>query len=361
LREAGDSGQYTDGTRYIINHEFMHRFGIFLPPVAGFPMQGAQPCGGPIHWNWRVDGQSSCIGISEWTGSNPATLAGGDFFLHLGFNTDIPGGVYSYPDLYLMGMVSAAELDLGASELRYMPGATCSGGATFPGAGVPFTSADIVAAAGPRVPDSTASQKDFRTAWVALHLPGSPPTEAELDKMVGILEQQSIDFNYSTLGRGTTNHAVYSTCPEGFAFCSGDGSDTPCPCSNGASNAGCSNSAGSGAALRGSGVPDTTGSSFVLSTTDSVPGAAGILFRGSNALSAGLPYGNGLLCIGSQKRFNVQVADANGIVTYGPGLLSGDAAAMPGSTLLYQWWYRDVANPCGGGFNFSNAWSVSWL
>ena len=360
--EAGNSGQYTDGTRLIINHEFLHRFGVFLPPVAGFDMQGTQPCGAPIHWNWRVDGQSSCMGISEWVGSNPATLAGGNGFQHLAFNTDIPGGVYSYPDLYLMGMVSAAELDQFTSELRYMPSATCSGGASFPGAGAPFTSADIIAAAGPRSPDSTASQKNFRTAWVALHLPGSPPTQAELEKMVGILEQQSIDFNYSTLGRGTTNHAIYPTCPDGTAFCAGDGTGTPCPCNNGAAGAGCANSASTGAVLTGYGAPDTAGDSFVLTVADSTPGTPGLLFQGTAALGggAGLQVGNGLFCIGSQRRWSVLVADDTGQASYGPALLGSDPAAVPGATLLYQWWYRDNADPCGGGFNFSNAWSATW-
>ena len=70
--------------------------------------------------------------------------------------------------------------------------------------------------------------------------------------------------------------------------------------------------------------------------------------------------GTGRLCGNPQKRWNTQFADSAGAVSYGPGLLSTDLAAVPGATLLYQWWYRDVADPCDGGFNFSNGLSVSW-
>ena len=70
--------------------------------------------------------------------------------------------------------------------------------------------------------------------------------------------------------------------------------------------------------------------------------------------------GNGLLCLSSEKRWFVQSADASGAVSYGPGLFSTHPAAIPGATLFYQWWYRDGADLYGGGFNFSNAWAVTW-
>jgi hypothetical protein len=29
-------------------------------------------------------------------------------------------------------------------------------------------------------------------------------------------------------------------------------------------------------------------------------------------------------------------------------------------TRNYQYWFRDTGNPCGGQFNFSNGWTVTW-
>jgi len=166
-----------------------------------------------------------------------------------------------------------------------------------------------------------------------------------------------VDFNIDTLAYNDPN-----STSSGAPFCSGDGSATPCPCGNGPTGAGCANSSGSGARLVASGTPDTSSDTFVLQVSDSVPGKPGLVFQGSAALGGGngIQLGNGLLCFTSQKRWSVQFADAGGAATYGPGLFSTHPDAVPGATLLYQWWYRDTADPCGGGFNLSNAWSATW-
>ena len=37
-------------------------------------------------------------------------------------------------------------------------------------------------------------------------------------------------------------------------------------------------------------------------------------------------------------------------------------AANLGAPTLYQWWYRDPTSACSGaGFNFTNAWTVTWM
>jgi len=144
--------------------------------------------------------------ISEWIGSSPAELVGN----FVTFNTDIPGGVFSYTDLYLMGYVSPAEMDAGNSELRFMDNSFCS--QFYSGTISTFSSADIIASAGARVPDSTAAQKHFRTAWVMIHRPGDPPSAAELNKAVGILNQHTADWNLSTLGRGTMDNSRFDDC-----------------------------------------------------------------------------------------------------------------------------------------------------
>ena len=195
-------------TRLVLAQEFEHRFAMFLPDLLdGRAMQGESGgCGRRNHWSWRVDGQGSCMEIAEWVGENPANLRGRG----ITFNTDI-GGVFSYTDLYLMGYVSPAEMDAGNSELRFMDeSASCQ--PVYAGPISHFTSQDIIASAGPRVPGSDDAQKHFRTGWIMIHQPDDEPNLAERQKTVGILQQQMIDWEFSTLGRGTMSNALFDDC-----------------------------------------------------------------------------------------------------------------------------------------------------
>lgn len=215
---APGSGSEADFTRLAVAHELEHRWALFLPDLLdGQRLQGDDgSCGRTFHWNWRVDCQGSAMELSEWVDLRPRSGTSGSVqwfatrgqFLarsFVSFNTDT-GGVYSFTDLYLMGFVTPGEMDLGNSELRYMENSGCA--TTYFGTVERFSSADIVASAGPRVPDASASQKDFRTGWVILHQPGSPPTGAQLDKAAGILNQQSVDWSAGTLGRGTMDNTL---------------------------------------------------------------------------------------------------------------------------------------------------------
>ncbi len=197
------------GVRLVLGQEFEHRFGMFLPPAAGRELQGNNgSCGRGAHWNFKVDGQGSSMEISDWVGSSPATWIP-TVFTTINFNTDIPGGIWSYPDLYLMGYVSPSEMDAGMAEFRYMDNAACFNFEEYNGPITNLSSSDIVASAGPRIPNSTAAQKDFRTAWVMLHLPGDAPSTPERNKATSILEQHTIDWDTSTIGRGTMDNSLF--------------------------------------------------------------------------------------------------------------------------------------------------------
>ncbi len=199
-------------TRVALGHEYEHRFAMFLPDLLdGRRMQGygGFGCYGPGHPNPGVDSQGSVLGIGEWVGSDPAVTQASypDFYL---FNTD-SGGLWSYTELYLMGYVSPAEMDAGNSELRYMDDWDCASGDYY-GPISTFSSAEVIAAAGPRVPDSTAEDKHYRTGWIMIHLPGDPPSAAELAKAIAIHEQQQIDWSFSSLGRGTMDNSLFDDC-----------------------------------------------------------------------------------------------------------------------------------------------------
>ena len=45
-----------------------------------------------------------------------------------------------------------------------------------------------------------------------IHQPGDPPDGIELAKAVSINEQQTIDWNFGTLGRGTMDHSLFDDC-----------------------------------------------------------------------------------------------------------------------------------------------------
>ncbi len=199
-------------TRVALGHEFEHRFAMFLPDLLdGRRMQGygGFGCYGAGHPNPGVDSQGSVLGIGEWVGSNPAVIQASypDFYL---FNTDT-GGLWSYTELYLMGYVSPVEMDAGNSELRYMDDWDCVSGDYY-GPISTFSSADVIAAAGPRVPDSTAEDKHYRTGWIMIHLPQDPPSEGQRAKAIAINEQQQMDWSYSSLGRGTMDNSLFDDC-----------------------------------------------------------------------------------------------------------------------------------------------------
>src|SRR4030067_1253330 len=172
-----DSSDLAHFTQVVMGQEFEHRFGMFLPElIDGRPLQGLDDsCGRSGHWNFKVDLQGSGMESPEWVGSGPATI---DTILcpsispDVCYNKDI-GGVWNYTDLYLMGYVTAAEMDAGNSEMRYMSEDCLS---PYEGSISTFSSTDIIDAAGERVPNANDAQHSFRTAWIVIHLPGQPPS-----------------------------------------------------------------------------------------------------------------------------------------------------------------------------------------
>lgn len=167
---------------------------------------------------------------------------------------------------------------------------------------------------------------------------------------------------------GSNHFVVIRDENPGGGYCFGDGSAGVCPC-NGFSNAqgGCLNSSGiTGAELLGTGFASIASDSFQLHVSG-VPGnKAGLLFRGANQLANGngFPLAAGLYCTGgSSIRSQVQIT-AGGGTTFSDFLGGpyGASSFGAGEITTYQYWYRDPGNPCSGeGYNFSNAWEVSWL
>jgi hypothetical protein len=163
---------------------------------------------------------------------------------------------------------------------------------------------------------------------------------------------------------------VFETVPDN-SYCYGDGSGAPCPCGNsGSIGQGCQNSFGTGGALL-----SATGSASVLADTvtlrvGGLPHSGFAVFvQGADAVSSGIPLGDGLRCIGGQlRRLGARAAQPDGSLVFGHDV-AGDplvsiAGGIPpgGGVLRYQVYYRD-SNPnfcTPERLNLSNGIRIPW-
>lgn len=157
-----------------------------------------------------------------------------------------------------------------------------------------------------------------------------------------------------------------ATAP-GTPYCFGDSTGASCPCSAfGAIGEGCANSGGSGVLLVGAGSAALSSDTFYLDVSGAPGAKPGLILRGALQVNGGLgsASGDGLLCTSGQSaRSQVQITSAgNTTFTDFQGSPFGVWSFGAGVPTNYQFWYRDPANTCSGmGFNFSNAYEVTWL
>ncbi len=149
------------------------------------------------HWNHYSDARSVMYGsfITPPSSGNTFTLAGGV-------------RKYNEFDQYLMGLRGPSEVSpilivddgsgYGAGVQPLWRGATT----TVTGTGFTVSVQDVVRALGPRVPDVTASQKCFRTAFVLVQDPHYPVTPALLAKVEAYRARFSTWFDFATDNRG---------------------------------------------------------------------------------------------------------------------------------------------------------------
>lgn len=174
---------------------------------------------------------------------------------------------------------------------------------------------------------------------------------------------------------GSPVSAVVLGAPSaGTTYCFSSASACPCGASDWQGPfGGCPSILGIGARLITYGCASVSGDDLELAVLDLPPTTLGRFYMGG--APAQIPFGNGLLCAGSggygQFRFPAQPAllatSSHGAFRFGPGIAAhsqqffgGLGVIQPGSTWRFQAWFRDVQNPCGGGFNTSNATSVTF-
>lgn len=167
---------------------------------------------------------------------------------------------------------------------------------------------------------------------------------------------------------GPSEYRTLAFARTATAFCLGDGSATPCPCSNSsasAEQAGCRNSFGVGGRVRAQGTSSLTSDTFAL-ITSAMPNSPCLYFQGTMAIGAGAGavFGDGLRCAGGTVVRLGTKSNVGGTSQYpsvgDPSVSVGGSIGGAG-TRTYQVWYRNSAAFCTTStFNLSNGLLVNW-
>jgi hypothetical protein len=144
-----------------------------------------------------------------------------------------------------------------------------------------------------------------------------------------------------------------------YCFCA---PPSPAPCGNFYPAGGCMNSTGVGAILTAAGTTSVANDNLVLNTVQMPINRPGLMAMSPSPI-APVPFWDGLRCFsGPAFRLPFQNTGPLGAWTYGPGLSAYSIGnfppagwILPGSTMVFQSWFRDPFGPCGTLANTSNA------
>jgi hypothetical protein len=183
-----------------IGHEMGHRWAAFVSAnVNGGTIQL-----GPVHWARELQApvafpyqrptEASAMGGSVWQDNFDGT------YTQLDDDYYVPATGYSYLDLYLMGLISAAEVpDFFILKNLVPAGKDANGHPTFKADRTKVTMQDVIAREGSRLPDVDHSQKKFNTGIVVVVEHGHLPSLELLERANGI-RMRWIDYWETTTG-----------------------------------------------------------------------------------------------------------------------------------------------------------------
>jgi hypothetical protein len=184
-----------------LGHEVGHRWGAYVSAK----VNGERISLGPWpHWAaglqarvsfpYSLPTEASTLGGGVWQDNGDGTwtqLRDGYF---------VPAAGYSYLDLYLMGLISAAEVpDFFILKKLVRVGEDMNGRPIFRAERTKVTIQDVMAAEGPRLPDVDHSQRKFNTGIVVVVEHGHSPSREILERADGI-RQQWIEYWATTTG-----------------------------------------------------------------------------------------------------------------------------------------------------------------
>jgi hypothetical protein len=149
----------------------------------------------PVAFPYSRPLEASTQGGSVWQDNLDGT------FTQLRDGYFVPASGYSYLDLYLMGLIAAAEVpDFFIVRPLARIATDSNGRAMFRGQRTRITIQDVIAAEGPRVPDVDHSQRHFNTGIVVIVEHGRTPSAELIDRANGI-RRQWIDYWAIATGR----------------------------------------------------------------------------------------------------------------------------------------------------------------
>jgi hypothetical protein len=184
-----------------LGHEMGHRWSAFVSAkVNGETIQL-----GPVHWArglqapvafpYQRPTEASAMGGGVWQDNFDGT------YTQLDDDYYVPATGYSYLDLYLMGLISPAEVpDFFILKNLATAGKDTNGHPIFKADRTKVTIQDVIAAEGPRIPDVDHSQRKFNTGIVVVVEHGQTPS-AELIERANAIGERWIDYWRITTGQ----------------------------------------------------------------------------------------------------------------------------------------------------------------
>ena len=191
-----------------IGHEMGHRWSAFVSAKVGGetiqlgPTHWARGLQAPVAFPYLRPTEASAMGGGVWQDNFDGT------YTQLDDDYYVPATGWSYLDLYLMGLASPAEVpDFFILRNLVAAGRDANGHPIFKADRVKVTIQDVIAAEGPRSPDTEKSQKQFNTGIVVIVEHGQKPSKVLIERANGIRERW-IDYWSVTTGRRSTMTAT---------------------------------------------------------------------------------------------------------------------------------------------------------
>jgi hypothetical protein len=187
-----------------IGHEMGHRWSAFVSAkvdgetIQLGPTHWARGLQAPVAFPYQRPTEASAMGGGVWQDNFDGT------FTQLDDDYYVPATGWSYLDLYLMGMISPAEVpDFFILRNLVPAGRDSNGHPIFKADRTKITIQDVIAAEGPRLPAVEQAQKNFNTGMVLVVEHGKTPSPKLIESVTGIRERW-IDYWTTTTGHRST-------------------------------------------------------------------------------------------------------------------------------------------------------------
>jgi hypothetical protein len=182
-----------------IAHEMGHRWAAFVSAKVSDetiplgPVHWARGLQAPVAFPYRRPTEASIMGGGVWQDNFDGT------YTQLDDDYYVPATGWSYLDLYLMGLISAAEVpDFFILRNLVPAGKDANGHAVFKADRAKVTIQEVIAEEGPRLPGVARSQRAFNTGMVIVVRHGEKPSRELVERAEGIRKQWMDYFSITT-------------------------------------------------------------------------------------------------------------------------------------------------------------------